>query len=68
MKQVYKSTERGEAVRAKRVLEEHLIPCLLITNGKGVWKIYLNVASYAPEFGQISAQVDDLIRQYGLEG
>lgn len=67
MKQVYKSNERNEAIWAKRVLEEHLIPCLLITNGKGLWKIYLNVANYAPNFGQISEQVDDLIRQYGLE-
>jgi hypothetical protein len=67
MKQVYKSNERTEAVWAKRVLEEHLIPCLLITNGKGLWKIYLNVATYAPNFGQISEQADELIRQYNLQ-
>lgn len=66
MKQVYKSNERTEAIRAKRVLEEHLIPCLLITNGKGVWKIYLNVADYAPNFGEVSSQVYELIQQYGL--
>jgi len=66
MKQVYKSNERLEAIKAKRVLEEYMIPCLLITNGKGVWKIYLNVASYAPNFGQMATQVDEIIQQYNL--
>lgn len=66
MKQVFNSTERAEAARAKRVLEEHLIPCLLITNGKGLWKIYLNVATYAPEFSQLSAQADELLKQYNI--
>jgi hypothetical protein len=66
MKQVFNSRERAEAVRAKRVLEEHLIPCFLITNGKGDWKIYLNVATYAPEFDQIASRVDELFKQYAL--
>ncbi len=66
MKQVFNSRERAEAIRAKRVLEEHLIPCFLITNGKGDWRIYLNIATYAPNFGQIIHQVDELLKQYDL--
>ncbi len=65
MKRVYDSTKREEVAQVKRVMEEHLLPCLLITDGEGNWMIFLNVATYASDYPSKVAQAEQVLRDYG---
>ena len=67
MKQLYNSPRREEVAQVKRILEEHLLPCLLVTDGEGDWKIFLNIATYDTDFTNKVAQADEIIRQYGYD-
>ncbi len=65
MKQVFNTRRREEAGYVKRILEEHLLPCLLVTDGEGAWKLFLNVAIYDTEYPTKATEAERLIREYG---
>lgn len=67
MKRLYTSQQRDEGVQVKRILEEHLLPCLLVTNGDGDWRVYLNIATYAPDYEAKVAQAENILQSYGYE-
>ncbi len=65
MKRVYDSSRREEVAQVKRILEEHLLPCLLVTDGDGAWRLYLNIATYDEDYSDKVARAEQVIREFG---
>lgn len=67
MKQLFNSTQREEVAQVKRIMEEYLLPCLLVTDGEGLWKLFLNVATYAEDYPGRVAQAERVLESYGYQ-
>lgn len=64
MTQFYVSQRREDATRLKRIMEEHMLPCLLISGGSSLWKLFLNLDSGSTEYQTQLSQAERVIEAY----